>query len=374
MRKEWDVVVIGAGPSGSTTARVLAEHGKNVLLLERGAYPGEKVVCGGGMPYALVRKLKLDDNIHQKITTLFLKTTKTEMLYQNEKPVLGAISRKKLDGILAERATRAGACLKTKRVVKKVDRIPGKGFSLEILHLPTDEHYQITTRSVVFADGVPTLAQRDLGIGFDPSSQLCAYALKYNISPCSVIPPAKFDFILDYQKNLLGYIWIFPKKDYINVGIGALVQEKKGELDTLLREELLKRGIDLSRTRIFHRRGGLIPLEAARLWYTHGALVVGDAAGCVNSLTGGGLVYAIRSGEVAGRVLAHALSKNDVCAKQLRVYQKIFMRSRHGIWLKMMNFLVRSIWRFHHRWPRGYEKMFEIYFRLNPLFVRIRRI
>lgn len=370
-RHPFDAIVVGAGPAGSTAAAGLARRGLRVLLLEQGPAPGTRVACGGGMPWPLVRRLRIEESVDARIHALHLGSPGNEIRLRSRIPLCAAMPRPVFDRILAERAVAAGATLACNTSALRLR--PGPPVSVDLRGPEGDA--TLSAPLVVLADGPSTLARRDLGFGFDRERQLTAYALKMRVVADGVdFPPDLFDFRLDARRMFFGYFWIFPKRDYLNIGIGTLLQERRQGLDELLFEFAAQAGLDRSRLRVIERKGGLIPLEPARRWVTDGALVVGDAAGLVNGLTGGGLVYAVRSGELAAEAGAAALRDGDTSAASLERYPRRFLLTRHWWFLQATRLALRAIWAGHGRFPSAYERVFRGYFRLSPLFSRVREV
>lgn len=370
----WDCVVIGAGPAGSTAAAEVARGGHRCLILEKGTAPGTQVACGGGMPVALARKLQLEGSVVDRTIDEILMVADggRPCLARYGKPVLAAVQRPVLDRLLADRAVAAGATLDC--CAKVIRIIPGDPMQVVVVRDPSGGERNVASRVVIAADGPATIALRDLGIGFDPSRQPCAYALKYRVR----YEPAlrnRFDFVFNRTLLPFGYFWIFPKRDYVNIGIGALSRASRGELDSLLKQFAATAGIDWDKAVILERRGGLVPLQPARKWVAGRCLVVGDAAGLVNPLTGGGLVYAIRSGEIAGTAVSRALNKGNVSVRALKIrYPLRFVFTPHFWWLRFMLFLLKAAWSVRRLWPSAYITLFQSQFRFQPLFARIKSI
>ena len=139
------------------------------------------------------------------------------------------------------------------------------------------------------------------------------------------------------------YCWLFPKRDCSWVGVGGtLGSSKDAKLQTRL-AEFIERRDDLRGRRIRHRGGGLVPSDLAEEFVAHGAMVVGDAAGLVNPMTGGGIAFALASGEIAGRVAAEAIRRGRNDRSFLRKYPRQFRLTPHYVWLIAMAYLRRRL-------------------------------
>jgi geranylgeranyl reductase family protein len=368
----WDLVVVGAGPAGSSAARVVAERGFRCLILERGTAPGERVVCGGGAPPALVGRLGIESITDRMIDRARLTCGSDEILFRSGRPIFAALQRRLLDAELARRAVAAGAELWTGTLVLQLER--EKLWKIEVDRSGARE--ELRGRAVVFADGCPTLAFRQLGIGFDHRTQWCAQAVRYRLRPEGHHPGDRFDFAVDPGGLGFGYFWIFPKEGYLNVGAGTLREPGRAiDLDAQIRRLGAAAGIDWTKTELLSRRCGLVPLEMARRWATDGGIVVGDAAGAVNAMTGGGLLYAVISGEMGGRTLAGALKADDLRGERLERHELRFRLSPWGLWLRAMTGLTKGTRALERIHPGSLHLLYRnFYFPLMKILGRIPKI
>ncbi|HET8647169.1 MAG TPA: geranylgeranyl reductase family protein, partial [Vicinamibacteria bacterium] len=305
MDDSFDLAVVGAGPAGSRAARLVAEQGARVLLLEKARFPGELNVCGGGMPGCLEAKLALDEPVVEK------------RVFENRVEAFGAVARlvfdqprdisvlrEVFDQHLARQAAAAGACLLNRRLVRRADV---KARTLEVTNLDTGLVETYGFRLVLFADGPRTLALDAAGCGFAPTPENSLLALEWDLEGGGL---HAFEFRLEFERLPLGYYWVFPKRDTLNVGVGSTLGVPAAELRACL-EEFLAADPRLAQRRVLRRRGGLIPWAMAKRFAAPGALAAGDAAGLVNPLTGAGLVYALWSGERAAATVIDALRSQD---------------------------------------------------------------
>jgi digeranylgeranylglycerophospholipid reductase len=286
------------------------------------------------------------------------------------RPAFGAIQRSVLDRVLAERAVAAGAELACDTHVTRI--VPGAPMQLRIRRDGALTCYE--ARVVVAADGIPTLARRDLGIGFDPARQWCAHALKYQAEYDGAYPADQFEFGLDEVRLPGGYFWVFPKTGYLNIGAGMISRFGRANLDELIQQLSCEAGLDWQRIHRRQRRGGVIPFEMARRWVCDGAVVVGDAAGLVSPISGAGIAYAIRSGEIAGEVLSEALQRGDTSARGLAAYPRRYRRSRDFASLTALRATAQLVWSLQRHRPSSYRRFMEYgYLPLTRLAARLRR-
>lgn len=305
----YDVVVIGAGPAGSMAGRVLAERGRNVLLLEKGEFPGRKKACGGMLPLNAFREFDIPERIietetEQEIFVFpwYKRTTKQRN---------AVVQRTVFDEELTFLARGAGANLIMSSRVSGVERQRDGKMSIEATS--SGERRRFQSAAVIFADGVHTMAAPSMGIGFRKRRNNVAFGLEYALEA----PDNKLrDYHIFFGETEIGwgYIWVFPNKNFLNVGVYLLpwkLRKHPGRRDILnyklntCSEELaeLLRG-----KRVVKRIGGFIPMEPASSLHCESAVVAGDSAGLVFPFTAGGIKTALLSGKLAGEIVDDALS------------------------------------------------------------------
>ncbi|MBU4189659.1 MAG: NAD(P)/FAD-dependent oxidoreductase, partial [Candidatus Thermoplasmatota archaeon] len=123
-----------------------------------------------------------------------------------------------------------------------------------------------------------------------------------------------------------GYVWIFPKGDgFANIGIGVNGNTGNKALDYL--RDFVEKDHRLKKGSIIETNAGIVPVGGViKKMVSNGLIVVGDAARMVNPLTGGGMRFAFRAGEIAGKVVADAVKNNDFCEKKLSEYEKLWKK------------------------------------------------
>ncbi len=141
-----------------------------------------------------------------------------------------------------------------------------------------------------------------------------------------------------------GYGWIFPKKEHLNIGFGALMSSSKKIQDQFLR--YVKFCHDLNIIPQFNLpkiQGALIPIRhILPKVYAKRTLLLGDAGGFVNPINGEGIQYAIESGEIASRIVTRIVRSGSFATKNLREYQTECMQ-RFGQNLKGLEFLSKIL-------------------------------
>jgi geranylgeranyl reductase family protein len=354
-----DVIVVGAGPSGATTAYYLAQAGLSVLLLEKARFPREKV-CGDGLtPRATKALIAMGVDVgpgsgwlHNKGLRVIGAGMRLEMPWPelNSFPGYGLVrTRSSLDETLARRAQAAGAKLLegvavTGPVLDDAGRIVGVtaagadsaasaglgpaagGFRGVV---PPGEQSgdperargdsrSFRARVVVAADGNSSRLSVAMGLRKRDDRPLGVAVRTYYTSPRHDDDYLESWLDLwDGDRLLPGYGWIFGMGDGTsNVGLGLLnTSEAFGKTDY---RELLKRWLKsmpdewgfIEENRTEPVRGAALPMGFNRTPHYHrGLLLAGDAAGMVNPFNGEGIAYAMESGEILARTIAQALAR-----------------------------------------------------------------
>jgi digeranylgeranylglycerophospholipid reductase len=293
MSRDYDLIIIGAGPAGSAAAAAASEHGVSVLLLEEHPEIGTPLACAEGLSRSTVRGY-LDVNpawVAQSLSGSIIRNPKGKE-FTIEYPDVGWIlNRKIFDPALAELARQKGTTI---RKSAKAVGIEGN----EVIVLEDGNTVEYGFRYLIGADGISSNVGRWLGIdtrlGLD-EIEVCA---EYVLSNVRVIPGyACLIFGTRYAPG--GYAWIFPKSNSsANVGLGlspVKTREKpKSLLDRWVKEEFPGAIIE---ERIFSG----VPARILKRFSGRNFCLVGDAARLADPLSGAGIANGIKSGIIAGR-------------------------------------------------------------------------
>ncbi|MBI4739509.1 geranylgeranyl reductase family protein, partial [Candidatus Woesearchaeota archaeon] len=214
-RLSYDVVIVGAGPSGASLGYFLAKEGVNVLLLEKERLPRYKS-CAGGVPAYLDKLLgfAIDEVIEQKINeVVFTYRSKDRVALKGDKDILYTVMRSNFDSLLKEKAEEAGAEVLTGE--RAID-IEINDDGAEVI---TDGH-RFKGKIVVGADGLSSIVARKAGL------QRVRRLLITVQGEVWVDEETLEDFqgrvILDIGYVPLGACWVFPKKEHLTVGVAGL--------------------------------------------------------------------------------------------------------------------------------------------------------
>jgi menaquinone-9 beta-reductase len=325
---EADVIVVGAGPAGSTTAYYLAQAGLDVLVLEKSRFPREKV-CGDGLTPRGVKTLvamgisvsEQDGWIRNQGLRVIGAGKRLELPWPelSSYPGYGLVRpRTDLDEILARRAQQAGARLLegvnvTGPVLdERTGRITGVTAKTE------DGEQTYLGRIIVAADGNSSRLSVAMGLRKRDDRPLGVAVRTYYRSPRHDDDYLESWLDLwDGDRLLPGYGWIFGMGDGTsNVGLGLLnTSAAFGHTDyhALLRKWLAGMPAEWGFTeenRTQPIRGAALPMGFNRTPHYHnGLLLVGDAGGMINPFNGEGIAYAMESGEIAARTVTQALAR-----------------------------------------------------------------
>jgi geranylgeranyl reductase family protein len=327
---EADVIVVGAGPAGATTAFYLAQSGLDVLLLEKASFPREKV-CGDGLTPRAVKALigmgvsvgEQDGWVRNKGLRVIGAGKRLELPWPElaSYPGYGLVrTRHDMDETLARRAQKAGARLLEGVTVtgpaldERTGRITG------VIARPADAESErrYAARVVVAADGNSSRLSVAMGLRKRDDRPLGVAVRTYYQSPRHDDDYLESWLDLwDGDRLLPGYGWIFGMGDGTsNVGLGLLnTSAAFGHTDyhALLRQWLQGMPAEWGFTeenRTQPIRGAALPMGFNRTpHYYKGLLLVGDAGGMVNPFNGEGIAYAMESGEILARTITQALAR-----------------------------------------------------------------
>jgi menaquinone-9 beta-reductase len=360
-----DVIVVGAGPSGATTAYYLAQAGVNVLLLEKARFPREKV-CGDGLTPRAVKALVamgVDTSAEAGwLRNKGLRVIGAGMRLELDWPDLDAFpgyglvrQRADFDEILARRAQAAGAkLLEGVSVTGPVlDDRTGQIIGVTAREDGTSRAYR--ARVVVAADGNSSRLAVAMGLHKRDDRPLGVAVRTYYTSPRHADDYLESWLDLwDGDKLLPGYGWIFGMGDGTsNVGLGLLnTSTAFGNTDY---RDLLKRWLAgmpqewgyVAENRTEPVRGAALPMGFNRTpAYYRGLMLAGDAAGMVNPFNGEGIAYAMECGEILARVIAQALGRPSRAETErvLRSYPQA-LRDAYGGYYAIGRLFVQLIGR-----------------------------
>jgi geranylgeranyl reductase family protein len=331
----YDAVICGAGPSGATAAKYMADAGLDVVVLEKKRFPRDKP-CGGALRTQVLSEFAHVERGIRKIphtvsyrAKMYPPSLQNCVDYNPGKVVMYNIHRRHFDAMLADMARDAGAELRENEEVVKVSVSENGG-------------------AVQLRGGEEVFGKVIIGAGgmHDPVARYMrkkeAMPEKWPKSDIGLVMVEEYDVGEDYvnetygkertchfhlkPNNLYGYAWVFPKNNMLNIGFGAFwsymmgldIKSAFGDYITMLKKEgLVPIGLKPK-----HPKGAQIPLRGAiKTTYSDRILLLGDAAGFVSPIGGDGIYYAMSSGRIAADVVGRCTSQNSYVKSTLRRYQ-----------------------------------------------------
>jgi geranylgeranyl reductase family protein len=299
---KYDVAVVGAGPAGSTTAYHLAQAGVRVLLVDRAKFPRDKP-CGGGVTLRAYNQAPVDltpvvEQTCRRVRFSFRLGRFVDFEYP--RPLVYMTQRHRLDAFLAEQAAAAGAEFQDGRIVRSIEFDGGVRLALD--------GDVVEAAVVVGADGANGVVARSAGLApvQDPP-----VALEANFPYASPRVPWEWGSTLALELGSMagGYGWSFPKADHFNVGCGGFRSEGGRLRDHLA---ALQGHYGLEAVAMENVRGHHLPTRTGSKAIVRGpALLVGDAAGLVDPMSGEGIYSAFVSGRLAAEAIGRLLDGRE---------------------------------------------------------------
>jgi geranylgeranyl reductase family protein len=294
-RDSYDVIIIGAGPAGTSAAYHLAGAGLRVLIIEKSIFPRRKV-CGGGLTHRAYRKLpfNIQPVVQREVTWGFVSTAGRPIAaVHGDGPISYLVERASFDAYLLEKALEKGAsCHFGERFQHSDDQ--GNVFTVR-----TDRENYLC-RYLVGADGVHSQVARQNGLITNRATSL-AYEARLRL-PQGEQQKFAETITFDFGTLLFGYGWIFPKNDHLNVGVFRSWPGRKTNKKHLLR--FIDQHPALHLSDLIDIRAHPIPMGGEeRSIHKNNLLLVGDAANLADPWLGEGLYDALRSGRIAAEVI-----------------------------------------------------------------------
>jgi len=318
----FDIIVIGAGPAGAMAAQAASKGGRNVCLLERKEKAGTPVRCGEGIGLkgAFSNEFEIDTNwIKAKISRVKLISPSGIAVTLVNSVDSYVVDREIMDLDLVKRAISLGAHYQANTPVISINR---NDKNLYECKSPKESYF---APCVILADGVESRLARDLcwQTALDPVDlETCAFCKVTHES----IDAESCIFYIGNNITPAGYAWVFPRgNNQANIGLGVLGSNSSAGKAKALLEKFV--AVKFPGAQMIDLHCGGVP---AGKWLKplvkDGAMVVGDAARQVISLTGAGINYSVYAGQLAGKIAAEAFHNGSVDYKHLQTYEKIWAK------------------------------------------------
>jgi geranylgeranyl reductase family protein len=335
--KRFDTVVVGAGPAGSTLAYHLADAGACVLVVDKARFPRDKP-CGGGLTLRAVRQCPVDPSpvVEAEVDVVELRFRYRDAVVRHARePVVLMTQRRRLDAFLLDAARERGAEVR-------------EGTSVQIesgntLVLGNGE--RVHAEAIVGADGANGITARAVGLG---AGIVHGLAYEGNV-PYTAISRDRYArrAVIELADIPGGYGWVFPKADHANVGVGAW-QSEGPRIREHLRRVCEAHGLapealeSLRGHRLPLRRPGT-PIAGER------TLLLGDAAGLIDPVSGDGMYECFVSSRLAAAAILDLLAGRASTLEPYEVALDMALAPLH-----------RASWKLKQaidRWPRASWRM-----------------
>ncbi len=336
---DYDVVVVGCGPAGATTARVAAERGLRVLLVDKKQELGAPIQCSGAVSAHALRDAGVTpDNefvasaiygfaIYDAqgcVTTVDYRAFKPDE--NNHTPLGYVVDRRRFDRYLATQAERAGADVWLK--TEALGHTPQGNGNTDVRLKRFGQAVTVRARVVVGADGVQSQVGKWANLPTHIKLGELASCLQLIVD--RVETNGLLEIITGHEWAPGGYAWVFPKgHGYAEVGLGVIRtmtdKDARWHLEHFMRHSFL--ADRLKDCRVLEVQGGGVPLTAPlKRQYADYTILVGDAARHVNPITGGGIHTALRGGMIAGAFLSDFVATGrPPAAAALAAYQEMWL-------------------------------------------------
>ncbi len=331
MTSTYDIVVVGGGPAGATTARYAAQGGLRVLIVDKKSELGTPVQCSGAVSANALHDSGVPfdaEFIAEPVYGFLTYSNAGEQIrldyrsYGRQEPLGYVVDRKRFDRYLTKMALAAGAELWMKARAVDLTRADGR-IGVQVERFGWRE--EVTARVVVGADGVMShiglLAGLRVAIPLGDLASCLQYIVE-DVETCGLL-----EIVVGHDHAPGGYAWVFPKgHGMAEIGLGVARsltdRDARWHLDRFLHESFMR--ARFRDAKIIEVQGGGVPLAAAlKHMVADNVILVGDAARQVNPITGGGIHMALRSGRIAGEFLAEAIpSSARYTRDELKGYQE----------------------------------------------------
>lgn len=321
MESEFDVIVVGAGPAGSTTAAFLGKMGHKVLLVDKARFPRDKT-CGDAISGSLntLEELGLAPRIekspHAKIRRIVFSSPNAKTLSINFKGMGYCCRREVYDNLVFQKAKENCTVMEEFNVT---DLVVKGGFVKGIKGTSKGGlEQEFAAKVIVGADGAHSVVAKQTGLlDLDPRHTLTAVRCYYrNVKETN--DAIELHFVDDI---IPGYFWVFPLEDDLaNVGIGMVLEDFKKKkwkmtdkmFEIIEHHPLFKKRFAGSELVTGTVKGWTLPVGSKRRKaHGNGFILAGDAAGLIDAFTGEGISNGMRCGQIASKWVDSAIKAND---------------------------------------------------------------
>jgi len=325
--RKTDVLVIGAGPAGSMTAKWAAKGGARVMMIEKRQEIGSPVRCGEGMSKDWLPEVGITPGkwINLEVEGARIYSPREQVFEINEKhagnEVGYVVERDGFDKALAIDAANAGVDIHLKTAAVEILKDHGRVVGVKAKEF--GETFEIRAPVTIGADGFESQVGRWAGLPTNISMRDMDTCLQYRMT--GVDSDVRYcDFYLG-KCAPGGYVWVFPKAEGLaNVGIGVQVSQIKTTAEA---RKYLDRWIEAhpgyAKGKKIDMVGGGVSISAPmKQTVVDGLMLVGDAARMIDPLTGGGIANGCIAGKICGQVAAEAAHAGTPTKEFFQKYEK----------------------------------------------------
>jgi digeranylgeranylglycerophospholipid reductase len=336
LKIKTDIVIVGAGPAGSSTAITSARLGLKTIIIDRKAHIGVPVQCGEaiGKTGPGIANIDVPKEAIRNPIRGFRIFSPSNFTVDYAKPEIDGyiIDRRVFDKELFVRACEAGA---NSIINTNITDFLYKDGKIQGVVGRTDrEKIEVESKIVIGADGVFSIIAKLSGLRkFEKLENLDA-SVGYEMVNVKYDDSELMEFYMGKKVAPRGYVWIFPKGENranVGIGIGAGYSERNAldfMIDFMKNHPIGEK--KLGKAKILEYRVGAIPVGGPnKKNILDNLILVGDAAGQVHPITGGGIGYSMVCGSIAGKIAAEAIEEGDTSERKLIQYEDAW-RSKYG--------------------------------------------
>jgi len=339
---DYDLVVVGAGPAGSSAAYSAAKNGCKVALIEKEKVVAETVRTSGVTWIDYCKEFGIPDNCYNQISSYKFCSPKNSAVINEKIPKAAVLDVRKTYRFLADQAKESGVDIFLDTTITNVIKVAGKLSGVKASANNEELHFH--SKMVIDASGFASVVAKS----FTNVKQWTRFGVgaEYEVDAENVDSDSWW-LMVGEMYSPAGYAWIFPvSKNRVRIGVG--VGKPESEIDPTKRlDEIIKNKLgpikDLGNISNKEFHYGLIPNEGlTRKTVYDNLILVGDSAGMANPLVLEGIRYAIKYGRLAGSISAQSLHSGNTTKKSLEKYEQI--------WKKEIESKINSAHKVQKRW------------------------
>ena len=341
-KREYDLIVVGAGPAGSSAAYTAAKNGIKVALLEKEENVAQTVRTSGVTWIDYAKEFGIPEDCYNPIRTYNFCSPNNTVSITDNKPKAAVLDVRKTYRFLADMAKKNGAEIFVNTNVTNV--ITENGSIVGVKASSSNSEMIFHARMLIDASGFQSAVSKSLGLV--KQWERFGVGAEYEAEVENVKSDTWW-LMVGQMYSPAGYAWIFPLgKNIVRIGVG--VGKPESDVDPTQRlDELIEKGAgpikDLGKITKKEFHYGLIPNEGlSRKTVYDNLILVGDTAGMANPLVLEGIRYAIKYGRVAGDVASKAIKSGDTSEKALQYYEET--------WKKEIESKIKSAHKVQARW------------------------